>query len=316
MKKIAPRSKLDELLVPNKLYKYFDAWQTHPFKSDASGFELVNAWWLAELSFLAYADGIFIDQMLETSGLRGAGFATRSFASGGTQCFVLNNDKTIIVAFRGTQVDNFWASVLDVVTDSRFKLVADGAGGKVHQGFQESLSIIWAAVRDHLNQLLSSGNHSQTVWFTGHSLGGALATLAADRAIRELGCKVQGLYTYGSPRVGDGGFGKRFTEGGLSKNIYRFINNSDIIAKVPPEILYAHVGTTMFIDKAGQMHSIEDKSLMLPRFDALQISLPHLQKLKFFISGKMPKAFQIPAPGFLTDHAPIYYAVHIWNSFN
>lgn len=315
MKKIAPLSTLDELLVPNRRHKYFDEWQAHPFKSDAEGFELFNSWWLAELSLLAYGDAAFIDETLEASGLKGAGFAARFFESGATQCFVLNDDKTIIVAFRGTQVDNFWAAILDVVTDSRFILVSDGSGGNVHQGFQDSLFVVWTAVRDYLNQLLNGGN--RTLWFTGHSLGGALATLAADRAVRELGCNVQGLYTYGSPRVGDGGFGKRFAAGGLIKNIYRFINNSDIIARVPPEILYTHVGATMFIDNAGRMHSVEDKSHILPRFDLLQISLPHLEKLKFLISSHLLKGkLKVPAPGFLTDHAPIYYAIHLWNSFN
>jgi predicted lipase len=66
----------------------------------------------------------------------------------------------------------------------------------------------------------------------GHSLGAALATLAADRLP-----DVQGLYTFGSPRVGDKGFQAHFRV-----KAYRLVNGKDIVPTVPGEGPFRHVG--------------------------------------------------------------------------
>ncbi|MCA9453043.1 MAG: hypothetical protein KC584_10520, partial [Nitrospira sp.] len=68
---------------------------------------------------------------------------------------------------------------------------------------------------------LKEEKRDRTFWFTGHSLGAALATLAADRY-----GDVQGLYTFGSPLVGDEGFARDFYVSG-----YRFVNNNDVVAR-------------------------------------------------------------------------------------
>jgi hypothetical protein len=66
------------------------------------------------------------------------------------------------------------------------------------------------------------------VFVTGHSLGGALATLAACH-IKMLGFDVD-LYTFASPRVGDPTFAANFQ--GL--NCYRIANSEDVVTVVPP----------------------------------------------------------------------------------
>jgi triacylglycerol lipase len=310
MKKTLPPSTLDELFVPNRSYKYFEAQQSNQFKSEAEEFELVNAWWLAESSLLAYADEGFIMQTLESTGLREAGYSARSFEADGTQCFVMHNDEAIIVAFRGTQIDNFWAKVIDISTDVKFTPVPDGAGGLVHEGFLTGLSFVWDDLKAHLNAI----RNNQKLWLTGHSLGAALATLAAERAMREMGVAVQGLYTYGSPRVGDGNFKSRFNQNNLAGRTFRVVNNSDIIARVPPRILYTHIGSLKFIDNAGHLHHIEDESQILSDVNAVQSSQPLLQRLQFL--GHALKGFKLILPGFLADHAPIYYALHLWNNYD
>jgi len=88
------------------------------------------------------------------------------------------------------------------------------------------------------------------VFFTGHSLGGALATLAASR----WNTPTTHLYTFGSPRVG----GKKFIQSFVFGERYRYRNNNDIVTKVPFEILgYKHVsgegGNFIYFDINGNV---------------------------------------------------------------
>jgi hypothetical protein len=111
----------------------------------------------------------------------------------------------VVIAFRGTE------SFTDVLTDGDFPRVPflDGAApgwGRVHGGFFGA----YRTVRPLLEQRLATLPRGTRIWVTGHSLGGALASLfAADLLFRmERGNDLafQGLVTFGSPRVGDTAF--------------------------------------------------------------------------------------------------------------
>jgi hypothetical protein len=79
------------------------------------------------------------------------------------------------------------------------------------------------------------------VWFTGHSLGGALATLAAGRYER-----APEVYTFGAPRVGDG----EYVES-LDTPVYRIVNGRDVVPKLPVRGPYRHAGAEKYIDGEG-----------------------------------------------------------------
>ena len=108
--------------------------------------------------------------------------------------------------------------------------------GDVHSGFTRALDRIWADVVDHL-----AGHRA---WFCGHSLGGALATLAAARYPA-----AEGLYTYGSPRVGNKAFA-----GSFDVPAWRFVNNNDFVVHLPPPRPYMHVGRLKYFDADGVLH--------------------------------------------------------------
>jgi hypothetical protein len=96
---------------------------------------------------------------------------------------------------------------------------------------------------------------NQTLWFTGHSLGGALAMLAGAKMYFEAPrLLADGIYTFGQPRTCDrllaGAHNKAFTS-----RTYRFVNNNDIVAQVPPEPVYHHVDALRYIDAAGKVHN-------------------------------------------------------------
>ena len=94
-----------------------------------------------------------------------------------------------VLAFRGTEL-----ILGDWITILRARQVAWAEGGRVHGGFADGLAAVWSDLAPRL--AAAPGRRL----YTGHSLGAALATLAATRE------RPHALYTYGSPRVGDDAF--------------------------------------------------------------------------------------------------------------
>ncbi len=288
----------DGLFAANSTYRYFKDAGDQPFLFEAHEYQSVNAWWLAECSMLVYVrDQAFVSQTLAAAGLP----HTHFFENEATQSFVCHNENFAIVCFRGTEV----GEIQDLVTDIDLPLTDNQGRGKVHQGFKKSLDLVWDCDEETGHQLLkhlhklTADKPQLKVWFTGHSLGAALATLAADRYPHP-----QGLYTYGSPRVGDKAFARLF-----DTRCYRFVNNNDVVTMVPPEIGYQHVGLFKYIDDAGEIHDNPDyrtrlKSRVSGHIGHIGDVLHHWGKGELNV---------IPSDN-LNDHAPIYYVVRIWNN--
>ncbi len=270
-------------------YVHFENGAQHPFTASQSAIGRRNAWWLADAALLSYwAPDIAIARF------RSAGLDASFVPSNGAQCYVSVAAQFVIVSFRGTQVDE-WQDIYD---DSRFKLVEWGSSGtRVHQGFKEAYERVKAALSNVLAPLVAS----HTVWFTGHSLGGALAVLAAD----EFG-HTEGVLTIGSPRVGDAAFTSAF-DSRLDTRSLRYINHNDLVTHLPPAepFGYRHVKHARRIDADG---SVSSGGLgLLP-------SLADIARLGDLATGSSNAA---PTPIWfsLLDHMPRGYAVDIWNDY-
>jgi hypothetical protein len=80
----------------------------------------------------------------------------------------------------------------------------------------------------------------ERIWITGHSLGGALAVLAAAVLKFEAGRDIAGLYTYGRPRVGDNAFCEAL-DAALTGRFFRYVNDQDIVPHAIPIALPARL---------------------------------------------------------------------------
>jgi triacylglycerol lipase len=330
----------------------------HAFRHKAQGFEMLNAWWLAEASTLVYSDDDAVRREFEKAGLS----KVEPFSRGGTQCFVAGNKEFAVVAFRGTQtgassVADIGEIVLDIDADKHFLPTPFEPGGKIHRGFAAAVNAVWddqPGGKKGLKSYLSDLNKEspRPFFFTGHSLGAAAATIAAF--LFSKGVKpAAGLYTCGSPLVGDKDFGAAFRKtfpGGAGLGYYRFVNDRDIVPRVPPEQFgFGHVGTLMRIASDGTVTRV-DAPAAAPPDDLREMRSkvagllnlikfpPPSSKPPNFLSSLASKLFGLfgggsnkdaaqkvqekldalllsNAPGPLKDHIPTTYANRIWNAY-
>ena len=108
------------------------------------------------------------------------------FDDNDTQAFVAADAEKIVVCFRGTESDR----LCDWLTDADISLVEGPLEGRVHGGFYDALSDVWHVVDRAVQQLDRYGH--KTLWVTGHSLGGALASLAAEATPPDLRSETDG----------------------------------------------------------------------------------------------------------------------------
>lgn len=264
------------LFGPKPAYDYFADAARFPFR-DEDAFRAANAWRLAEASLLAYVpDRARVEAALARAGVSSVHFVSRN----STHCFVAEGD-VVLAVFRGTESGD----LEDYKTDLKFRL-----DGHVHRGFREALDLVWDDVAARLD--------GRPCWFTGHSLGAALATLAAARygASRP-------VYTFGSPRVGDAEFGQSF-----SPASYRIVNNNDFVAELPPPVRYRHVGELAYFDEAGRLHHGPDLGVQLrARFRGFRA-----QARRTVEAWRRGELGTVPLAS-IVDHSPEHYAVRCWN---
>lgn len=157
---------------------------------------------------------------------------------------VSGRDPFLVLAFRGTEAKK----PTDIKTDMQAEpLILGALGGpagskyipegevlstaeslwpkvKVHPGFWEAFIVVKPDVERELNK-----RPNLPLYITGHSLGGALAVVATYALD---GDRIAATYTFGGPRVGNLQFGQR-----IKSPVYRVINASDIVPRLPPGVL-------------------------------------------------------------------------------
>jgi len=187
----------------------------------------------AYMSAHAYADIQEAKPLYKALGYTGLKF----FEKDGAQAYAVWNKEEIVLCFRGTEP----TEISDLKADLNAWPDRGEVGGLVHNGFQNEVEKIWENVRKVVD---SKPHASKRLTMCGHSLGGAMATIAASR----MKDRIDSLYTYGSPRVGN----KAFIEACKNVKHYRFVNNNDIVPTVPFRWMgYRHHGECMYFNYTG-----------------------------------------------------------------
>ena len=161
--------------------------------------------------------------------------------NGDTEAILVKNENFAVLAFRGT------AGLNDLMSDLRFfKKRAnqtrnlDNKGLEIHSGFFEAYACLHDSITEACKEV-----EGMPLYFTGHSLGGALAVIAGAFSTHD---NVAAVYTFGSPRVGNRNFRKLH----LKTPVYRVENFLDIITIVPFSLFkFRHVGRLIYLSRRG-----------------------------------------------------------------
>jgi len=194
-------------------------------------------------------------------------------------------ERRIILAFRGTEMTDIKDLMTDVsIVKTPWASVEEGdpepsdSEAWVHAGFRRALDSVAQRLKALLREAVAGAPEDWELLLTGHSLGGALATLMAldlgggldaarglPRAPRpvpwfqqlffggdEQPAETSGppkfkrlsLYTFGAPRVGNAGFASALDD--AVPEAYRIVNSQDIVARFPRGF-YQHGGRTVLL---------------------------------------------------------------------
>ena len=193
---------------------------------------------MALMSQMAYLSGKEAKAKTKQYGITGHKF----WDFEGAQCHAFWNKEEYVLAFRGTEPDKLNDLLADLNAIPRGAMTH----GLVHSGFRGECDKLWEQIVKHHGR----GHQKKKLFITGHSLGAAMATIATSRF--EEFTTVEQLTTFGSPRVGT----RKFVKAIVTPH-FRFVNNNDIVTKVPLWIMgYKHHGILQYINFYGYVRKL------------------------------------------------------------
>lgn len=233
----------------------------------------------ADVARLVYFDFVQrradLEHALAVHGLTLAATFSRRWLFIDSQVLIATSpDGTAWISFRGT------SNLRDFLTDAVAVPVKWPGGGLVHWGFRKAWRILEREVAVWI-----AANEPKRIVTTGHSLGGAIATLFAATEPRAE------LVTFGCPLVGNAVFAEQFAE----RAVRRYRNCRDIVARIPPDlVIYRQLGGLRYIDRNGSLQ---------PDFDLAAIRADMTQGSRDFHRARRSG---LPLRS-LADHAPLNY---------
>jgi hypothetical protein len=145
-----------------------------------------------------------------------------------------------IVAFAGTDP----LVLANWITDFDTRI----ASAHVAEGFEVAAQFIWPQLQSRLDRPEAAAGKR---FVTGHSLGGALAVVAADWIVKS-GGDVEAVYTFGMPRPGSNQFAIEYNER-IGQRTYRLVHGDDLVPTVAPsEFGFHHVGRYLPCDRGAK----------------------------------------------------------------
>lgn len=267
-----------------------------------------NAQAMMWLSQLAYEtdDRDKVDRILSRWGLERRGFGAdtphQSLMPPRARFIVAVGRGATFVTFSGTDP----LSIKDWITNFTLQPIPN----TFHRGFVRAVD----AVRSDIEAAIRNSGVEQPLFFTGHSMGGALANIAALRAL-ESGIQATAVYTFGGPRTGGQDFFEAYEP--LAESTYRLVCGKDIVPAVPPSVLgnFRHVGQMLPCPHgstfAGQVLASKegnDPSLGQVGLGAVgdfDLDIPRIEELRNIDPRLLDQSPVLPSA--VRDHFPISY---------
>lgn len=285
--------------------EFYDEDAFEGFSADGA-FRLADARAMMWLSQLAYEDDPGkIDKIgrkwgfARTEGVPGA--VSRQLPIEGTMAIVAESPTAVAVAFAGTDP----LDLPDWITN----FTLDPIPGRTYRGFQNAIDEIWDdRLKPRIDAALAS-HPGARLFFTGHSLGGGLAVLAAEKTRADRAPAA--VYTFGMPRAGTEDFRRGYE--GLARRTYRLHLDQDIVPSVPTLAMeYRHVGLYLHCPEGRFGGAPEAVAEELPEsLEAIRTSLreieehvPFLRAIKDRLSsltGRLAGLGGLPLPAGVQD---------------
>jgi len=313
----------DSLFHPHFSYRYFRQPLSIPEPAGitcaADVCTPLIAAWIADAALLAYGgigekhmDLLEFDALLDGAQLRGHRLGNWAPDAKSVKAIFAYNSSFAVLAFRGTKSVNWMNSAVDLAAFSvREEPLAADAGRipsetstedaaiRVHAGFQFAFNTEWDDIRCCLESYRAKHPLSP-IFFTGHSMGAAFATMAMARF---RGGKAA-LHTFGSPRVGNKAFCEEVRKN-ADLGVFRFVNNRDLMTHVPPcEKSFEHTCGLMQIDPEGIVTPCCGPADSPPA-GIEQVLRDAAVAVKDYIE-------KLPPPPELMDHAQRRYCYYLW----
>jgi len=165
--------------------------------------------------------------------------------------------ENIVVSFRGTETLKNWIENLKIAkTDSEMSCPSC----KVHSGFIDSWRPVQTRVLAEIQRLKALYPDAK-LYTTGHSLGGALALIAAYVLQYDLGQNISGVFTFGAPRVGNLAFAQFYNNRSATHVTWRLTHHRDPVPHLPLQMmLFHHAATEVFYNEDSSVYRVCDGS--------------------------------------------------------
>jgi hypothetical protein len=244
-----------------------------------------------------------------------------------------------ILCFRGTEPTN----IINWMTDFSFSVDRFYSIGHIHGGFNRNVSAIWPYIVPYLDEAIdgrpiftaSNGAHTngahangepngasnggnghahprkmkelEALYFTGHSLGAAMATVAAaivhqDPRYAKIRKALRGVYTFGQPMVGDEEFTKN-CEKDFGHMLFRHVYGVDVVTRMPAITMgkFKHFGREYISSDSGWVEN------GTPAHAVTSMVVSTVVAGTAWVMKQVPMLSRVKLPVSFDDHSPLYY---------
>ncbi len=189
------------------------------------------------------------------------GFAINPFVSANISGYTARQKNLLVVVFCGTNDALDWITNFDA-------FMVSGPFGRLHAGFNQAVESVWQQVTPQFAS-------AKEIYFVGHSLGGAMAAIAASQVMENASFSVR-LCTFGQPRCGDRRWGKAMSTQ-LGSRYLRVCNLGDPVPHVPGPWRFGHAGELILFGEDGRLTTPKMGHHAWPALKGLIQTATHIQ---------------------------------------